>query len=88
MEVGMEGRFFIKTEHGEAEMLYRIEGGSTMSIYHTFVPEEERGKGIAEVMADAALGFAKREGLKVRPDCDYMRHYVTKHNGAGKYISQ
>lgn len=80
MDVKKEGtRFFVKTEHGDAELLYEIEHGNVMSIYHTFVPEEERGKGIAALMADAAFEFAKSSGFKVRPDCAYIKHYVDEH---------
>ena len=70
------------TDGGEAELLYRIEGG-VMSIYHTFVPESERGKGIAEKLAFAAFDMAKDKGLKVRPDCPYIKHFLEKHPELG-----
>lgn len=73
-----DGRFYLETPSGDAELLYRILG-STMSIYHTFVPESERGKGIAEKMAFEAFDFAKKKGLKVRPDCPYIIRFLEKH---------
>lgn len=73
-----DGRFCVATSGGEAELLYRIEGG-VMPIYHTFVPESERGKGIAEVLAVAAFDFAKEKKLKVKPDCPYILHFLEKH---------
>ncbi|MGC8478371.1 MAG: GNAT family N-acetyltransferase [Candidatus Micrarchaeia archaeon] len=73
-----EGRFYIKTEHGEAELLYRIDG-SIMEVFHTFTPPQDRGKGIAEKLANAALGFAKLKGVKIKPECTYMQFFFYKH---------
>jgi uncharacterized protein len=73
-----DGRFYITTEHGEAELLYRLEG-DIMAIYHTYTPEGERGKGIAEALAQAAFAFAVEKNFMVRPDCPYIVHYLEKH---------
>jgi predicted GNAT family acetyltransferase len=72
-----DGRLYIKRPTGEAELLYRIEG-SIMSIYRTYVPEPERGKGLAEKLALEAFAMAESLGLKVRPDCSYIRHFVSR----------
>ncbi len=71
------GRMSLKTEHGEAELLYRIRG-NIMSIYHTFTPPEDRGNGVAAKLAEEAFNLAKKKGLKVRPDCPYISHFVEK----------
>lgn len=73
------GRISMKTEHGEAELLYRIHG-NVMSIYHTFTPPDDRGSGVAAKLAEKAFGLAKEKGLKVRPDCPYIGHFVEKRN--------
>ncbi len=75
-----KGRFYIKTEHGEAELLYKDVGKSTISIYHTFTPEADRGHGVAEQMAIAAYEYVKKNKLKVRPDCPYVTHFLEKHS--------
>lgn len=80
-----DGRFFTKTGHGKAELLYKIENGNIMSIYHTFVPDEERGKGIAERLARSAFAFAKEKSFKVRPDCPYIVHFIEKHKEYRQY---
>ena len=74
----VDGRFYVETEGGDAELLYRMDGG-VMSIYHTFVPESERGRGIAEKLAREAFGFAIKKGVKVRPDCPYIGYFLEKH---------
>ncbi len=73
------GRFFVKTEHGEAELNYRMINDKIMSIYHTFTPPEDRGKGIADSMATEAFRFAEKSGFKIRPDCPYIPEFVKKH---------
>lgn len=79
-----EGRFYMKTGHGEAELLYRIDG-STMEVFHTFTPPEDRGKGVAEKLAYAALDFAKSKGLKIKPECTYMQFFFYKHQELSVY---
>ncbi len=73
-----DGRFYAATSGGDAELLYRIEG-PMMIVYHTFVPESERGRGLAEELATRAFEFAKKERLKVRPDCPYIPRFLEKH---------
>jgi predicted GNAT family acetyltransferase len=73
-----EGMFFILTPHGRAELRYDKEG-SVMRMYHTFTPEEERGKGVASSLALAAFTFAKEHEMKVQPDCEYLDHFLQKH---------
>jgi predicted GNAT family acetyltransferase len=80
------GRFYTKTKHGEAELRYDIVG-SVMRIYHTYVPDEERGKGIAKELTDAAFNFAKRSGMKVDPQCPYVVSYLQKYPDRNKQRS-
>ncbi|MGC8479550.1 MAG: GNAT family N-acetyltransferase [Candidatus Micrarchaeia archaeon] len=81
-------RFFINTNSDDAELLYTLdEKRKIMSIYHTFVPETERGKGLAEILAIKAFDFAKEKGFLIRPDCDYIKHFITKHKELEKMIT-
>lgn len=80
----VEGKFYMATPGGEAELLYRIEG-NIMVIYHTFVPESERGKGLAEKLAFPAFEFAKEKSMKVRPDCPYIPKFIEKHPELREY---
>ncbi len=78
------GKLYIETEHGEAVLLYRLEGG-VLSVYHTFTPPEERGRGLAERLALEAVELAKRKGLKIKPECSYMEAFLQKHKEFRKY---
>lgn len=76
--VHSSGRFHMRVPHGEAELLYRTDK-NIMSIFHTFVPEEDRGRGLAEKLAFAAFEYAIGKRLRVRPDCPYIEHFLEKH---------
>ncbi len=71
-------RFFMRTPGGEAEAVYEIRGG-TIAITHTFVPESERGKGIAEALVMKAFEFARMRHLRVKPECSYAAHFAGTH---------
>ena len=43
------------------------------------MPDAERGKGIAEELAVKAFELAKRNGVLVKPDCEYIKHFIEKH---------
>ncbi len=64
---------------GDAVLDYEKKG-VVMDIYHVFVPENMRGQGMAEKLAEAAFKFARVEGLKIKPTCPYIRDtFLKKH---------
>jgi predicted GNAT family acetyltransferase len=50
-----------------------------LTLVHTEVPAELREQGIAGKLVHAALEFARREGLRVKPDCPFAADYIRKH---------
>lgn len=72
-EHGRKGAFYID-EDGEwiAELSY-IKNGSTMTIDHTEIDEKLRGEGIGQDMVKAAVEYARKSGLKIKPACPYAR---------------
>lgn len=46
---------------------------------HTVVPDAFAGKGVGSALAQAALGYARQHGLKVKPICPFMAGYIGKH---------
>lgn len=81
-----DGRFYIKTDHGEAELTYRI-NGNKIDMYHTFTPPEDRGKGIAKELVLEALKFTKERDLKVIPGCPYVKHFLDTHEEYSDYVA-
>jgi predicted GNAT family acetyltransferase len=72
-----DSRFEIRIGEHRALLEYQI-ADDTMTITHTFVPTELRGKGLAAILAEAALGFAKVSNLKVIPECSYIAVYMKR----------
>lgn len=70
-------------EHREGDALavceYRRVGELTLEFDHTFVPDSLRGRGIAAVLAEEALSYARDNGFKVVPSCSYIAAYVARH---------
>ena len=51
-----------------------------MDLYHTYVPEVFRGRGIAEKLCKAAFEYAKAQRLTVLPSCSYISDaYLKRH---------
>jgi uncharacterized protein len=57
---------------------YRLTG-DTMAFTHTEVPGALAGRGIAAALVEAALAYAREQGLKVRPLCSYVARYMQRH---------
>ncbi len=72
-------RFCVKLEGYEACLMYRLTGHE-IDLYHTYVPEVFRGRGIAERLCKAAFEYAKAKGLTVLPSCSYIADaYLKRH---------
>ncbi len=70
-------RFIIYTDGGEAYVEYRLDNNE-MDLYHTFTNPALRGKGLAALVARAALEFAKENNLKVIPTCPYIQTFISR----------
>ncbi|PPT77243.1 GNAT family N-acetyltransferase [Xanthomonas arboricola pv. populi] len=70
--------FSVDTDGQRAELAYRLEG-ERMTITHTHVPDAIGGRGIAAVLVEAALAYARRQGYKVVPACSYAQAYIRRH---------
>ncbi|MBS0664279.1 MAG: N-acetyltransferase [Verrucomicrobia bacterium] len=57
---------------------YVIYGGRVV-FNHTFVPNELRGRGLAEKLVRAGLAWARAEGMKVVPQCSYVAAFIERH---------
>ena len=60
----------------EATLEYRVEDNGVLDYYHTFVPPEARGRGIASRLVSFALDDARAHGLRVRPSCPFVARFV------------
>ena len=72
-------RFRVTLEGYEATLMYR-RSGQAIDLYHTYVPDVFRGRGIAERLCQAAFEHAKANRLTVVPSCSYISGaYLTRH---------
>ncbi|WP_193725926.1 GNAT family N-acetyltransferase [Xanthomonas arboricola] len=72
-------RFSVDTDGQRAELAYRVEGGR-MTITHTQVPDAIAGRGIAAVLVEAALAYARAQDYRVVPACSYAGAYIRRHH--------
>lgn len=72
------GRFQARVDGRLCVADYRRSGGHLQMI-HTEVAPELQGRGIAAALVEAALTYARANGLKVEPLCSYVRSYMRRH---------
>lgn len=70
-------RFETKVEGRLARADYRMQDG-VMHLFHTEVPVQYEGRGIAARLVRAAMAHARAHGLKVRPACSYVRTFMAR----------
>jgi len=57
---------------------YRIDG-DVITFTHTIVPEKLEGQGVASRLIAFALADVRERGLKVIPQCSFVRGYIDRH---------
>ena len=78
-EIVHRGNRFIKVVNGmESHLEYERYDPSTVIFYHTFVPEELRGRGLATQIIKEGLDWAMREQLRVIPSCSAVRKFIER----------
>jgi len=71
-------RFETEVEGHVGYVEYEREAG-VMAITHTIVPPEIGNRGIAGQLVQAALEYARSQGLKVSPRCSYAEVWMRRH---------
>ncbi len=73
------GKYYALVDGHEAVCEYGKVGDGTLDFWHTFVPPQLRGKGIADELVRVALDDVMAKGLKVIPSCWFVRVYIDRH---------
>jgi uncharacterized protein len=73
-------RFEVRLEGHTALADYEMrDDGRVMVLTHTVVPTALEGRGIAGALAKFAMAHAREHGLRIDPQCPYMRSYMERH---------
>ncbi|MBN8848909.1 MAG: N-acetyltransferase [Sphingomonas sp. 67-36] len=74
-----EQEFELDVDGHRALAAYQIEGDRIV-FTHTLVPKALEGRGIGSKLIRAALDSARDQGLKVVPQCSFVRAYIERHD--------
>ncbi|WP_276496389.1 GNAT family N-acetyltransferase [Pontibacter litorisediminis] len=73
-------RFYMPFEGDEeAELTYTYTEDQIMDFDHTFVPDSQRGKGLAGKLVKEGLEFAKSNNYKIIPSCPVVEAYIERY---------
>ena len=72
-------RFTVGVASGTAVLAYTPAGPGVLELHSTYVPAADRGKGVAGRLVEAAVGYARSEGLRIIPSCWYVAQWIRQH---------
>lgn len=76
-------RFFAALDGHEIYTRYRDVDDGTVDFTSTFTPPELRGRGLARVVVDAALAWARGAGKDVKASCWYVAKVLEQEGERG-----
>jgi predicted GNAT family acetyltransferase len=60
-------------------MTFRKIGTSVIVIDHTYTPPQFRGRNIAAMLMERSVADARRDGVKIQPECSYAVVQFQRH---------
>ena len=72
-------RFELEDAGETAYLEFDQDSAGWITLIHTEVPAALRGRGIASMLAQTGLEYARDHGLKVDVVCPLVAHYLSKH---------
>jgi uncharacterized protein len=73
-----EQEFELSVGGERAVAAYQLEG-DTIVFTHTLVPPAIEGRGVGSRLIRAALDSARDQGLRVVPQCPFVRAFIERH---------
>jgi uncharacterized protein len=71
-------RFEVEQDGHTAYLEFELDNAGWMTLWHTQVPGELRGRGIASMLAKTALDYARDNQLKVDVICPVAAAFIAK----------
>jgi uncharacterized protein len=73
-------RFVVDRDGLTALIQYRqLDDGRTLDLHHTYTPPALRGSGLASLLTEHALRFAREHGHKIVPSCPFVAAFIARH---------
>lgn len=73
-------------KYEQGRISFEIQAARRLLVTSTFVGEESRGQGIAELMTQELLGWAVRKRYIIVPQCSYTVKYIERHTDYHRYL--
>jgi hypothetical protein len=73
-----DSQYELTVDGHKALAAYSLDG-RVISFTHTEVPSALEGQGVGSRLVAEALEQVREEGLKVKPLCSFVRHYIETH---------
>jgi uncharacterized protein len=71
-------RFEVEQDGHTAYLEFERDQSGWITLWHTQVPEELRGRGLAGMLAKTALDYARENNLKVDVICPVVAGFIAK----------
>ena len=65
---------------------WNITSRNIIVFYHTYVPHQIRGRGLAQELIKTGLDYAVENNLNIVPACSAVRRYVDRYRDYEKYL--
>lgn len=82
-----ENRYELSVDGHLAATYYRI-ADAVITFVHTEVPDALAGRGVGSTLIKGALDQVRAAGLKVVPQCPFVRAYIEKHPDYADLLKQ
>ena len=73
------GRYVATLDGHEAELTYSRTSPRLIIVDHTGVPDQLRGRGVGQALAEYAVEDARRGGWKIMPLCPFFKSQAMRH---------
>lgn len=74
-----ENKFYAELEKENAVLKYEKPEKGIIDFKSTYVPKDERGKGIATDLVKHGLEYAEKYDYKVIPTCSFVEFFIDNH---------
>jgi len=81
-----KNKFFKIVDGQECHLEYLDQDDETMVFYHTFVPHELRGKGLAMEVIRKGLDYAISKNKRIVPSCSAVQTFIHRNPEYQKHL--